>query len=180
MNRHIILWDTWRHTSQTSDDAGTTISKSVHPPAVHQPGPYDSQANVSRVYVPSLAYFALKTLFEYPEQIHFLGSIRLRYQSPLSPLSYNVLRELIPFYDPNDPNFNLSGVDPRLWATLIQVFSDLPDTFRTYHIPLSDKHVPLLQQIPSSPHFSLITILELPSCPELTDNTIVELRYLVI
>jgi len=46
-------------------------------------------------------------------------------------------------------------------------------------MPLSDKHVPLLQQIPSTPHFSLITILELPGCPELTDYTIAELgKYL--
>lgn len=178
MSRRIILWDTLRHTSQTSDEAGTTISKSVHHPLVHGPAPYESETDEPRVYVPSLAYFAIKSLFEYPEQVHALGSLRLQYQTPSSALSYDVLRELIPFYDPSDPDFTLAEVDPRLWATVIQVFSGLPDTFRTYRIPLSDKHVPLLQQIHSTPQFSLITILELPGCPELTDETIIQLKCL--
>jgi len=178
MSRPIILWDTRRHTSQTSDEAGTTISKSVHPPTVHVQGPYESETDDPRVYVPSLLYFALKSLFEYPEQIHALGPLRLRYQVPSSSHLYDVLRELIPCYDPSDPDFSINSVDPRLWATIVQVFSDLPDTFRTYRIPLADKHVPLLQQIPSTPHFSLITILELSGCLELTDETIIQLKCL--
>jgi hypothetical protein len=180
MDRRIILWDSRRHTSQASDEAGTTISHFVHPSSVHGPAPYELETTEHRVFVPSLACFALQSLFEYPEQLHALGAVRLRYQAPSSSgLSYDVLREVIPFYDLNDANFCLNEVDPRLWATLIQLFSDLPDTFRTYHMPLSDKHVPLLQQIPSTPHFSLITILELPGCPELTDYTIAELgKYL--
>src|ERR1700728_1995301 len=117
MNRRIILWDSRRRTSQASDEAGTTITKSVHPPAAHVPGPYESQTNEPHVYVPSLAYFALKSLFQYPEQVHALGSVRLLYQAPSSPLSYDVLRELIPFYDLGDQNFSLNQVDPRLWAT---------------------------------------------------------------
>jgi len=179
MSRRIILWDTLRHTSQTTDEAGTTISKSVHHPVVHAPAPYESETDEPRVYVPSLAYFALKSLFKYPDQVHALGSLRLQYQAlSSSALSYDVLRELIPFYDPSDPDFSLAEMDPRLWATIIQVFSDLPDTFRTYHMPLSDEHVPLIQRIPSTPYFSLITILELPGCPELTDETIIQLKYL--
>jgi hypothetical protein len=176
MNRRIILWDSHRHASQSTDEAGTTIYNFVHP-ANHEPGPYESETNEPHFYVPSLAYFTLKSLFQYPDQIYVLG-IRLKYRSPSSPLSRDILRELIPFYDQNDPDFNLNQVDPRLWATLVQVFSGLPDTFRTYHIPLSDKHVPLLQHIPSTPYFSLITILELPRCSELTDETIVELKHL--
>lgn len=188
--RHIILWDTRNHSIQDSDEAGTTILKSVLPPPIQTPGPYESininhhdDSDNPTTYVPSLAYFALKKLIQYPDQVNSIGSIRLQYQAPSSSSAYDILRALIPSYDPipspdSDSDFDLSKVDPRLWATLIQVYSHLPDTFRTYRIPLSDPHLPILQRIPSSSHFSLITILDLSECKELTDETVVELKYL--
>lgn len=178
MNRPIRLWDSKRHETRTTDDAGTSIVKSVLPSGVSNPGPYESQGVEHYAYVPSLASLMLKKLFEFPDQVHSLEHVRLRYQGPSSRGSYDLLRELILDYDPNDTNFDLSRVDPRLWATIVQVFSDLPDTFRTYHAALYDKHIPLLQRIPSTPHFCLITILDLSGCLELTDDTIVELKCL--
>jgi hypothetical protein len=179
MNRRVILWNTRSRASQATDEAGTSITKSVNPPANYVSGPYESELDDHpTVYVPSLAYFALKSLFKYPEQVHVLGSARLPYQASSSSSSYDILRELVPWYDPNDTDFNLNRVDPRLWATIIQIYSNLPDTFKTYRIPLSDNHLLLLQKIPSTSHFTLITVLELPGCPELTDDTIVELKHL--
>jgi hypothetical protein len=178
MSRRIILWDARLHSTQSSDEAGTSIIKSTLPPPIPTLGPYESTNDLPHAYVPSLAYFALKKLVDFPDQVHVLGSIRLPYHPPSSALSYDILRELIPNYDPTDPDSDLTQVDPRLWATLIQVYFDLPDAFRTYRIPLSDKHVLSLQRIPSSDHFSLITILDLPDCPELTDETIIELKHL--
>lgn len=180
MSHPITLWDHKRRTRQTTDDAGTTIFKSIIPSGLPIPGPYEAQTTETEpgVFVPSLVSLAIKKLSEYPDQIHALGHIRLRYQAPSSHRSHDVLRELIPNYEPDAPDFDLQRVDPRLWATLVQVFSDLPDTFRTYRIPLSDKHVPLLQRVPSTSHFSLVTILDLPRCRELTDDTILELKQL--
>ena len=177
MSRPITLWDHKRRVKQTTDDAGTTIIKSIIPSGLPIPGPYEAQTK-SYVFVPSLVSLAITKLSEYPDQLNALGHIRLRYEAPSSRCSHSILRELIPGYEPNAPDFDLQRVDPRLWATLVQVFSDLPETFRTYHIPLSDKHVPLLQRIPSTSHFSFLTILDLSRCRELTDNTILELKPL--
>ena len=44
---------------------------------------------------------------------------------------------------------------------IVQVYSDLPKGFQNYHIPLGDRHLPLLQSIPSTPSFALITVLSL-------------------
>ena len=177
MSRPITLWDHKRHAKQTTDDAGTTIIKSIIPSGLPIPGPYEAQTEPF-VFVPSLTSLVITKLSEYPDQLHALEHIRLRYQAPSSRCSHDILRELIPGYEPDAPDFNLQKVDPRLWAALVQVFSDLPDTFKTYRIPLSDKHVPLLQRIPSTSHFTFVTILDLPRCKELTDNTILELKSL--
>ena len=177
MSRPITLWDHRRYAKQTTDDAGTTIIKSFIPSGLPIPGPYEAQTE-SHVFVPSLTSLAIAKLSEYPDQLHALEYLRLRYQAPSSRCSHDILRELIPGYEPDAPDFDLQKVDPRLWATLVQVFSDLPDTFRTYHIPLSDKHVPLLQHIPSTSHFTFVTILDLPRCRELTDDTVLELKPL--
>lgn len=179
MNRRIILWDQ-RKTSTASDAAGTTILKSTLPkaPALNCASYEFKSAEQSTTRVPSLVSYALKALLAYPEQVHTIGSTRLQYQTPCSPRSCDLLREVIPWYDPKDPNFSLSEVDPRLWVILAQLFSGLPDAFRTYRIPLSDQYIPLLQQIPSTPHFTLITILELAKCIEVTDETIIELKHL--
>ncbi|TFY82094.1 hypothetical protein EWM64_g1917 [Hericium alpestre] len=184
----IILWH--NHTEQRTDDAGTTILTSIcPPPALFDPGPYedtrrdaDRDSNPLR-YVPSLAYFCIKSLLQYPDQIHGFGSPRIAYERPAISLTYDILRALVPSYDPwpeegVEDSLDLPKVDPRLWAVIVQVFTNLPDEFRVYPIALSDKHLPLLQHIPQRDDFSLLTILELSHCSHLTDDTILELKAL--
>ncbi|KAL6298248.1 hypothetical protein BKA93DRAFT_744519 [Sparassis latifolia] len=176
MSKPIILWKP--RPKLTSDDACTTILKYSLPPPPNPP-PYastaDDTSNLS--YIPSLAYFCIQKLHEYPDQVHSIGPARIAYQPPDTPESYDILRALIPFYRP-DEQLDLSQVDPRLWAVLIQLYSDLPEIFRTYKLALSDPHLQLLQRIPSTVDFSVLTVLELPYCLELTDDTVVELRAL--
>ena len=171
-----IILRNLKKTSETSDEAGTTIIKSTYAAAPSVRPPYEvitARGNIS--CVPSLVSYAVRAMYAYPEQMHVLGRTKLQYR-PSSSLVYDLLRELIPWYDPENPEFSLKEVDPRLWATVVQIFSGLPDSFRTYHVPLSDQYMPLLQQIHSTCDFSLITILELPGCPEITDDSIIELK----
>lgn len=169
----IVLWSK-ESSFRPSDDA--TIAKSVHHPP-YTPGRYIQITDPSALpFVPSLTYFCLKKLYQYPDQVHAIGSIRLRYRPPQTPLDYDILRALMPGY--NSEGMDLSWVDPRLWATLVQIYDDLPEVLYTYSIPLSDQYLPLLQQIPSTPQFTLVTILELPECKELNDETILQLRDL--
>ncbi|KAF7792989.1 hypothetical protein EIP86_004094 [Pleurotus ostreatoroseus] len=113
-----------------------------------------------------------------------MGSTQLLYEPPETPGDRDLLRELIPDY-PSSPDKKgherftfLETVDPRLWAVLIQVYAGLPETLRTYDLPLADRHLPLLQQIPSTSDFSLVTIVELRACPDLNDQSIIRLRDL--
>jgi hypothetical protein len=183
MSRPIVLWH--RDACTTTDDAGTTVVKTVlASPA--PPGPYElnpnassSQQRLARSGVPPLTHFCLRWLADCPEQLHLLGSVRLRYISPQAPSGYDPIRALVGNgYRPEKHKFDWSSVDPRLWATICQVFTSLPDNCFNYKIPLSDKHLPLLQQIPSTQHFSLITLLALPGTSELDDETIVSLKEL--
>ena len=74
--------------------------------------------------------------------------------------------------------FNLLTVHPGLWATLVQVYKDSPDVLSTYPCRLSDPYVPLLAQIPSTPEFSLLTVLDLSRNTQLTDDNILSLKIL--
>lgn len=190
-SRPIVLWN--KSSNNVVDDGGVNIKKTILPPTL-PPAPYIDATRESKEkkyhFMPSLVCFCIQSLYQFPDQIHAIGNISLRYQPPPSPFAYDILRVLIPSYDPNDPNdktfqlyeplppLDLTEVDPRLWATLIQIYENLPYSFNTYPIPLSDPHLPLLQKIPSTPQFTLITVLELPGCTDLTDNTIVELKAL--
>ncbi|TFK42591.1 hypothetical protein BDQ12DRAFT_283456 [Crucibulum laeve] len=149
---------------QATDDAGITVLKSVHPPP-YTPGPYASAPAPIVHGVPSLSWICIQKLYHYPDQVDLTNlQIRLNYRSYLRFDSI-----LIPDY----PN-----IDPRLWATLVQVYDALPDKLESFPIPLDDVHLPLLQRIRSTPLFSLVTVLELPACPDLTDDTIVHLKFL--
>ncbi|KAI0362050.1 hypothetical protein OH77DRAFT_1389878 [Trametes cingulata] len=181
-SKPIVLWTP--KPTLASDDACTTILQYKLPPAPStiRP-PYQSlhDADVKLRYVPPLTYFCLKALAEYPDEVHALGAARLRYQAPRSRSQFDILSALIPTYRPFDRDsdaFDLSFVDPRLWAVLIQVYEDLPPVFHEYTLPLSDAHMPLLQSIPNTSHFSLVTILILSRCRVLTDDTVLELRHL--
>ncbi|KAK2466925.1 hypothetical protein APHAL10511_001183 [Amanita phalloides] len=59
--------------------------------------------------------------------------------------------------------------DPCLWASFVQIYNHLPPTFISFSIHLLHLHLPLLQSIPQTPYFSLITLLDLPDCRHVTD-----------
>ncbi|KDQ60839.1 hypothetical protein JAAARDRAFT_190979 [Jaapia argillacea MUCL 33604] len=177
MTRPIVLWNP-KH-QVTSDESCTTIIKSTFPPPPIPP-PYlsNSASSFPLSYIPPLSYFCIRKLVEYPDQIRSLepNPFPLPYKAPESPASFDIIKALFP--DSHSDNFIVSDSDPRLWSVVTQIYSGLPVNFRTYRIPLSDPHIPLLQHVPSSPDFSLITILEIPSCRHLTDDTVVELKVL--
>ncbi|OSD01555.1 hypothetical protein PYCCODRAFT_1445560 [Trametes coccinea BRFM310] len=181
-HKPIVLWRP--KATLASDDACTTILQYKLPPAPSTiPPPYQSphDSGVRLLYVPSLTYFCIKALAEYPDEIHALGPARLRYEPPRSRSNFDILAALIPTYRPfsrDADSFDLSLVDPRLWAVLVQIYDNLPAAFRQYTLPLSDLHLPLLQSIPSTQYFSLITVLSLRSCRMLTDDNVVELRHI--
>ncbi|KAJ6630793.1 hypothetical protein B0H10DRAFT_1938941 [Mycena sp. CBHHK59/15] len=163
-------------TATASNDA--SIAKYTHPPPYIQ-GPYAQTvpSDSSRLsYLPSLAWFCLNKLFPFPDQVHAIGPVRLNYQPPASRGNYDILRALIPSL--HLPDFDWADVDPRLWITLVQIYDNLPAVFQCYPILLADKNLRLIQSVPSTPRFSLITILELPGCRELLDSTIVNLKHL--
>ncbi|KAK7693556.1 hypothetical protein QCA50_003125 [Cerrena zonata] len=176
----ILLWKPNR--TRATDDAGTDISKYEFP--VNIPGPYEEVSKLTAskpsTYVPSLRALCIRQLATYPDQLDWLGTFRVYYEKPKSPSDYDLVRSLVPGYsheNPNETSF-LKAVDPRLWAAMIQIISPLPDVFRSYDIPLSDTHVPLLQQIPSTSDFSLITIVQLYGRKEVDDDTIDQLGAL--
>ncbi|KAI0670421.1 hypothetical protein C8Q78DRAFT_1091109 [Trametes maxima] len=178
----IVLWNP--KATLASDDACTTILQYKLPPApstIRPPyqSPHDPELKLR--YVPPLSYFCIKSLVEYPDEIHTIGPTRLCYHAPWSRDQFDILSALIPTYRPfsdDDEEFDIGLVDPRLWAVLVQVYEGLPVVFRRYALPLSDAHLPLLQTIPSTEHFSLVTVLSLSRCPMLTDDTILSLRHL--
>ncbi|KAH9001283.1 hypothetical protein EDB92DRAFT_1825732 [Lactarius akahatsu] len=182
MRQPIILWQNERTLS--TDDAGVTILSSVSPPRTYfQPGPYyDEDVDVAGParcpkplsHVPSLSYFCIKHLVKIPELVYNYGPAR-PYRSPEYPGGSDVLRTL-----PRTPqcNVDLSKVDPRLWAVIVQVYSDLPSDLHIYRTALADKYLPSLQRIPTTEHFSLLTVLEIPGCSHLTDDTIVRLAVI--
>ncbi|KAH8107080.1 hypothetical protein BXZ70DRAFT_966030 [Cristinia sonorae] len=177
----IVLWR--RIASVESDEACTTILKYSLPPTP-SPGRYvdaaGSEDSVTRGgYVPSLKALCIKKLLEYPEQVHTLGVARVHYDVPKSSSDYDIIRDLIPGFSHSNPNpAILETVDPRLWCLIIQILSSVPDVLRVYTIPLSDEHVPLLQQIPQTSHFAMVTIVDLGSCPHLDDENIQRLGEL--
>jgi hypothetical protein len=170
--RPIILCP--RKQTESYDEAGVTVVKSVLPDTTPVPGAYESISTRSNTsYVPSLATFCIRKLVEYPDAASGLGGPQIRYQPPLSRQEFDIIRALVPsaFHPQEEAELLcLCTVDPRLWALLIQVFTNLPETFRRFLLPLGDKHMPLLQSIPSNSNFALITVLELMKCNSLTDD----------
>lgn len=137
-------------------------------------GPYESVdgagASACTPPLPPLAYFCIRTLANYADQVHALGSHRIRCQP-------QVLRALSPStFDIGAASRCLCKLDPRLWSIIVQVYSDLPKGLQNYHIPLGDRHLPLLQAIPSTPSFALITVLNLAR--RVSDETSHVLKFL--
>ena len=141
----------------TGDDSRPGIPTSI------PPGLYESVHHCGTAGVPSgtgpippLAYFCIRTLLDYADQVHCLGSHRIRCQP-------EVLRALSPptFGDLDATTRCLCKLDPRLWSIIVQVYSGLPKGLQNYFLPLGDRHLPLLQAIPSTPSFALVTVVNL-------------------
>ena len=183
MNGGITLWNPRRVVS--NDESGATVVKYSFPPAPCPPR-YEKATNArpeKLLYVPSLQSLCIRTLADFPEEVHILHPTRLLYKPPQTRQDHDVIRELV--HDPAsaDDETDLSvsftdRVDPQLWAVLVQVYTHLPIPLRTYVLSLADPHLPLLQQIPWTQHFAMVTIVDLWHCSELTDHTIVRLREL--
>ncbi|KAJ6502559.1 hypothetical protein C8R45DRAFT_623865 [Mycena sanguinolenta] len=154
-----------------------SVQKFTHAPP-YIPGPYAcSTLPESLPYLPSLSCLCVQKLAQVaPEQASSLIDVRLNNRLPASEEAYDLLRALIPSL--SLPEFEWASVDPRLWATVVQIYDNLPLFFHSYSIPLGDTYLPLLQRVKSTPQFSLVTILELPGCRELSDTTIVNFKHL--
>lgn len=114
---------------------------------------------------PSLVALCLRILARYPDQIHAL-TVRLRLR-PSAAVA--LIDDLVP--DPAAP-------DPLLWAVLTQLYAPLPKFLAACALPLYHTHLPLLQSIPPSNLFSLVTLLDLSATQHLTDQTIHQLKFL--
>ncbi|KAJ7063292.1 hypothetical protein C8F01DRAFT_1229897 [Mycena amicta] len=159
-----------------SNDA--SVLAFVHSNSSYIPGPYTliDATSPGHKYVPSLAWFCILKLQKFVDQVAVIGNVRLHYRPAASASDFDLLRALFPSL--GQPEFNWALVDPRLWATIVQIYDNLPSIFECYPIPLADEHLPLLQ-LAATPNFSLITILELPGPgSQLSDATIVGLKQL--
>ncbi|KAG1731890.1 hypothetical protein EDB19DRAFT_1309544 [Suillus lakei] len=178
MSQPIVLWNAKRHANHVFDDAGISISKTILAPQ-GPPGPYDTDPPIKLRTVPPLAYFCIRALTPHADQLHSLQHT--------VPYSNDVVNALVPSKQDilvsvaenrDVRRFVVQSVDPRLLATLGQVMRPLPKEFRNYDIPLSDVHLPLLQQVPSRENFCFVTLLALPGCKEVSDDTIGVIRRL--
>ncbi|KAI6167031.1 hypothetical protein EDD17DRAFT_1469341 [Pisolithus thermaeus] len=158
MSNPIVLWNAHRRASTVVDDAGITIKRYVlAPPSLRAPSTQRVLDTVHCGTVPPLALFCIVALAPYTDQLHALGAPRIPYRDLLLP---EVLS------------------DPRVWVTIAQVMYPAPVHSHDIDLSLSDTHLPLLQQIPSAPNFTLISLLSLPGCTHVSDDTVSELRRL--
>ncbi|KAG2063619.1 hypothetical protein BDR04DRAFT_1085199 [Suillus decipiens] len=178
MSQPIVLWDAKRRATHVFDDAGISITKTILPPPA-PPARYDmvTVPPKNSKTIPPLAYFCIRALIPHADQLHHLQHT--------VPYSRDVVSSLVPLApaplsvkNKDSQPFFVSSVNPRLLATLGQVMHPLPQEFRDYDIPLSDVHLPLLQQVPSRENFCFVTLLALPNCKEMCDDTIGVIRRL--
>ncbi|KAF5357861.1 hypothetical protein D9756_001580 [Leucocoprinus leucothites] len=137
--------------------------------------------------VPSLVWFCLQCISESPDQIQLPYKLIYRPPKSLPPKSFRLIDKLLRaaparnnYYmrSVDDLEPDLRKLDPRLWATIIQIFDQIPTELRNYTLALNDNLLPLIQGIKNTDTFSLLTILELPGCDALTDDSITGLRGL--
>lgn len=174
----MIFLGSHNKTEKSSDDSVMLISKMILPKYV--PGPYTSTStsptSTNATAVPSLLSFCIRALLKYPDQLGSIHQRRLAYKH--SPTSRAALQSLIPHFNPDTPDdLDLSLVDPRLWACLVQIFRDLPPCFHRYSAPLSDEYMPIIQKVQQS-EVTLLTVLDLQRCRELSDESVVNLKAL--
>lgn len=112
--------------------------------------------------VPPLSLLCVQLLSQSPDQLcRVFGRLKL-----------NLLYSLLP------SDASVTQLDPCLWASLVQIYHNVSPTLITYPIHLEHVQLPLLQRIPQTPHFSLITLLELPGCAHVTDNLLYHAYHL--
>lgn len=166
--------------TQSADDAGVLIMKTKLPnynpgPYTPQVLPYDLKPRDTLRYVPPLAHFCIKSLLHNVDLIDMGSMPRI----PYHPESHtDFLSGLVPTLDSQTHEVDLKYLDPRVWGTVIQIYASLPACFATYTLPLSDTHLTRIQAIRSTPYFTLLTVLELSSCPEISDETVGALKPL--
>lgn len=192
--RAVVLCSLWFYSSmpsislssnpaiQSSDDSGLLISKRALPLYYHGPYtqdllPYDKRALPSLDYVAPLEYYCIKCLLLHVDQLDLEGAPRIIFDMNARG-QLRLMKTLMPFFSQRMRPSHMKFVDPRLWASLIQLFTHLPPAFRSYSLPLSDMYLPLLQIVKSSVDFTLITILDLSCETNLTDDTIGQLKPL--
>ncbi|KAF9246531.1 hypothetical protein BU15DRAFT_39780, partial [Melanogaster broomeanus] len=180
----IVLWNVAKHTTHVTDEAGVSIKKSILPPPVRAPQ-YNVHEPPFTGAVPPLAYLCIKILSSFPEQLHTLGHLRVSYSAdlarallPVRPQPHDDVHKSTLGQCSDTPDFDTTALDPRLWATIAQVIHPLPEQLHDLDTSLADIHLPLLQQIPNTPNFSLLTLVSLPNCKDVYDDTIGELRRL--
>lgn len=168
----------WKARTRTTDSSGVEIDDQIFPPLAlfGQPGPYEATQRHQLRYIPSLVSYCLRAAPS--DFLYALKRPQVPYEAPQSPQDYDILRDLIPSDSYARNSFDLSKVDPRLWANVIQFLSNLPLDLRVYTIALADKHLPMLQTIPATSDFSLLTVLNLAECEHLDDDTVLSLREL--
>lgn len=169
----ITLWTP--SSTVCSDDAGVSIKKTTLPPVPRQ-FPYPDPAAARYKYVPSLSLLCILRVYTTPDQLHLLGGLRLNYMTAEHRGQFDLLHALVPGFRPAE--YTSTQLDPRLWATLVQIYDELPKCLRTYNIPLSDEHLLVLQYVQSTPTFTLITVLNLARCNMLTDANVICLKPL--
>lgn len=176
----ISLTPKW--STESSNDSDLLVSKRALPLYYHGPYtqdllPYDKKPPSSLDYVAPLGYYCIKCLLHYFDQLDLEGSPRLIFDTNTRG-QLGLMKMLIPFFSQRMASSQLKWVDPRLWATLIQLFNHLPSAFKSYSLPLSDIYLPLLQTVKSSVDFTLVTVLDLSCEMYLTDDTIGQLKPL--
>ncbi|GJJ05833.1 hypothetical protein Clacol_000020 [Clathrus columnatus] len=165
-----------------SDESGLIIKGRTFP--LYHSGPYttellphDKKTLSILDYVAPLEYYCIRSLFFNVDQLDLGEAPRVMYSGSDSQL--RLMKTLIPCFEHDMQSCLMKYVDPRLWATLTQVMTNLPCAFRIYTLPLSDTHLSLLQNVKSSPDFTFITVVDMSRRMELNDETIGELKPLI-
>jgi len=154
----------FRSTTRQETDASNSLDgklRALQPPP--NPAPY-ALPEPPRDRMPSLSWICLHLQAKYYWNQIDLQGVRLHYDATSS----DILQQS------RQPR----PMDPRFWVTVVQIYDNLPASMRTHSLPLLDSHVPLLQRIPSNPRFSLITLLDLPQCPQIEDKNVHSLARL--
>lgn len=135
------------------------------------------QRNLKPLYVPPLAYFAIRALRPWYSAV---APTETLVSSEVSVVEKDGARERANIIDVVAPwaKEDMGYVDPATWAILVQNFRGLPARCFKYTLALNDPHLSTLSTISSTPNFSVVTFLDLSGCRSLLDTTISLLKGL--